>query len=159
VITVLGLLRRQIESGRRLLGTMLAQNEAIRRQDVDRVLTLLADIQRELAERSRLEQERDEILAAAAMSLGRPAADLVLEDVLTLAPAAEVDPARLASAELKGLLVEIGRVHDCNRVLIRQELSFLDHLMRVMSGTPQAGYRPGGAVYAPQTYNTVNARA
>ena len=40
--------------------------------------------------------------------------------------------ARELSAELRGLLAEIERVHDQNRILIRQELSFLDHLMRLM---------------------------
>ena len=51
-------------------------------------------------------------------------------------------PARRAtlSAELKGLVTETSRVHDQNRLLVRQELSFLDHLMRVLSGTPQSGY-------------------
>ena len=32
-----------------------------------------------------------------------------------------------------------------NRVLIRQELSFLDHLMRVLSGTPEGAYSAGGS--------------
>ena len=33
-------------------------------------------------------------------------------------------------------------MHAQNRILIRQELAFLDHLMRLMSGVPQAGYSP-----------------
>jgi hypothetical protein len=62
------------------------------------------------------------------------------------------------SAELRGLLVEIGKVHSVNRVLIRQELSFLDHLMRLLSGAPQAGYSATGWTNAPQSANVVNAR-
>ena len=62
------------------------------------------------------------------------------------------------SAELRGLLTEIGQVHTCNRVLIRQELSFLDHLMRVLSGAPEAGYSQTGWTHAPQTANVVDAR-
>jgi hypothetical protein len=159
VIAVLAHLRRQIESARRLLGVVLAQGDAIRRQDVEGVLARLADVQTELVERVRLERERDDLLASAAGSLGRPVEDLDLEDVLTLAPAHEVEPSRAASAELRGLLLEIGRVHEQNRLLIRQELTFLDHLMRVLSGTPQAGYVPGGWAAAPQSLNVVDARA
>jgi FlgN protein len=159
VIAVLAHLQRQVESARRLLGVVLAQGEAIRRQDVEGVFARLADVQTELVERVRLERERDDLLARAAGSLGRAAEELDLEDVLTLAPEHEVAPSRAASAELRGLLVEIGRVHEQNRLLIRQELTFLDHLMRVLSGTPQAGYVPGGSATAPQSVNVVDARA
>ena len=47
--------------------------------------------------------------------------------------------ARALSAELRGTLSETARIHGQNRVLIRQELAFLDHLMRVLSGTPEGG--------------------
>jgi len=160
VIPILAHLQRQLESARRMLGIVLAQGDAIRRRDVESVLARLTDVQTELAERQRLERERDELLSQAAGRLGRPAESLDLEDVLLVAPPAEVEPSRAASAELRGLLLEVGRVHDQNRVLIRQELSFLDHLMRVLSGSPQAGYRPGGgAMHAPQSLNVVDARA
>jgi hypothetical protein len=159
VIAVLSHLQRQIESARRLLGVVLAQGDAIRRRDVEGVLARLADVQAELGERMRLERERDDLLSRAAGSLGRPADELELEDVLLLVPPHEVEPSRAASAELRGLLLEIGRVHDQNRLLIRQELSFLDHLMRVISGSPQAGYVPGGWAQVPQALNVVDARA
>jgi hypothetical protein len=159
VIQILGHLQRQLDSARRLLGIVLAQGEAIRRRDVESVLARLSDVQSELVERQRLERERDDLLSRAAGELGRPADGLELEDVLLVAPAAEAAPARAASAELRGLLLEIGRVHEQNRILIRQELSFLDHLMRVLSGSPQAGYRPGGWSHAPQALNVVDMRA
>jgi hypothetical protein len=159
VIPVLAHLHRQLESARRLLGIVLAQGDAIRRRDVESVLARLGDVQAELAERHRLELERDDLLERAAGSLGRDPGELDLEDVLLVAPTTETVPARAASAELRGLLLEIGRVHEQNRVLIRQELTFLDHLMRVLSGSPQAGYRPGGLATAPQSINVVDARA
>lgn len=49
-------------------------------------------------------------------------------------------------------------MHTTNRVLIRQELSFLDHLMRVLSGAPEAGYSPNGWTRAPQSTSAVDAR-
>jgi hypothetical protein len=61
VIPVLGHLQRQLESARRLLGIVLAQGEAIRRRDVESVLARLTDVQAELAERRRLELEREEL--------------------------------------------------------------------------------------------------
>ena len=64
------------------------------------------------------------------------------------------------SAELRWLFSEIALVHAQNRVLIRQELSFLDHLIRVLSGTPQSGYSPfGDAPPAPRVPTVVDARA
>jgi flagellar FlgN protein len=158
-MNVLEHLRMQLASARRLLGIMLAQTEAIGRQDVESVLARLTDLQGELGERRRLELERDELLAEVARTLGRDANDLELDDLLTLCTPIEVAPVRAASAELRGLLLEVARVHDQNRVLIRQELSFLDHLMRLMSGSPQAGYRPGGWTSAPQTMSVLDAKA
>ena len=64
--------------------------------------------------------------------------------MLALEPQIDGQQARDLSAELKGLVTETSRVHDQNRLLVRQELSFLDHLMRVLSGTPQSGYSPAG---------------
>ena len=47
------------------------------------------------------------------------------------------------SAELRGLLAEIAREHGINRALMRQELSFLSHLTRLVGGEPEPAYRPG----------------
>jgi hypothetical protein len=151
-------MRKQLESSRRLLEVVLQQNGAIRRQDVEKVLASLADVQAEMAYRARLEVEREQILASAASLHGIAPESVDLETFLTGAPAAEADEARRMSAELMGLLLEIGRVHDQNRILIRQELTFLDHLMRVLSNTPQAGYSPTGWASVPQAHNVVNAR-
>ena len=151
-------MRKQLESSRRLLEVVLNQNGAIRRQDVETVLASLADVQAEMAFRTRLELEREQILVSAATMHGIAPDSVDLETILQDAPAAEAAEARRMSAELMGLLLEIGRVHDQNRILIRQELTFLDHLMRVMSNTPQAGYSPTGWSSVPQSHNVVNAR-
>src|SRR4051812_32354159 len=158
-MTVLQHLRQQLASARRLLGIMLAQSDAIRKQDVESVLARLTDLQGELGTRQQLETERDALLAQVASALGRNVDDLELDDLLSVCQPAEVEAVRAASLELRGLLLEIGRVHDQNRVLIRQELSFLDHLMRLISGSPQAGYRPGGWTSAPQTVSVLDAKA
>ena len=43
------------------------------------------------------------------------------------------------SAELRGLLAEIAREHGINRALMRQELTFLDHLIRLVGAPPEGG--------------------
>ena len=43
------------------------------------------------------------------------------------------------SAELRGLLAEIAREHGINRALMRQELTFLDHLIRMVGESPDGG--------------------
>jgi hypothetical protein len=152
-------LDRQLVSSRRLLQVVLGQSDAIRRQDAESVLASLADVQTEMAARERLERERDELVGRAAVSLGRRPDEVDLESILTLVSPADAAEARAKSAELKGLLAEVARIHGANRVLIRQELTFLDHLMRVMSGTPPAGYSPFGQATTVQPANSLDARA
>ena len=152
-------LEQQVQSSRRMLGVVLAQGQAIRRQDVEAVLARLGDVQIEMANQQRLELQREELLQDAAQRLGPPASSLDLDRLLAGEPPEEAAAARALSAELQGLVVEIGSVHDQNRVLMRQELTFLNHLMGVLSGSPQAGYSPAGLRAAPQVANVVDARA
>jgi len=153
-------LERQLTSSRRLLGIVLAQGDAIKVQDVEAVLARLADVQAEMVKRAQIERERDLLLQKAAATLGVPVADVTLESILVLVPLGEANQARELSAELRGLLAEIARVHAQNRVLIRQELAFLDHLMRVLTGVPAAGYSPfGEGGTSPQPNNLVDMRA
>jgi len=152
-------LARQLGSSRRMLEIVITQRDAIRRQDVETVLASLAEVQAEMGYRARLEQERDSLLAAAADERGAAPDTLDLEDLLAGRPAAECMQARTMSAELRGLIVEVGRIHDQNRILIRQELTFLDHLMRVLSGTPQGGYSASGWLSVPQVATVVDAKA
>ena len=152
-------MERQIASSRRLLEIVLGQSASIRRQDVAAVLASLGEVQAEMAFRSRLESERDSLLRSIALQRQVPPETLDLEAILAGVPADEAAKARALSAELIGLVKEIGRIHEQNRVLIRQELTFLDHLMRVLTGTPRAGYSATGWATVPAGMATVNARA
>jgi hypothetical protein len=151
-------LERQVTSAQKLLGILLAQTEAIKRQDVEALLARLGDVALEMRIRERLERERDGILRATAQQLGVAVDDVDIDAVLVAVPVGDAAHARRLSAELRGLLAEIGHVHTRNRILIRQELAFLDHLLRVLSGTPDGGYSPTGWTKAPQTVNVVDAR-
>ena len=152
-------LDKQIESARRLLGIVIEQCAAIRKQDVVSVLVKMAELQGEMVTRTQLEQERDGLIQSAAARLGVSPDAVDLDAMLTLEPQLDGQRARNLSAELKGLVTETSRVHDQNRMLVRQELSFLDHLMRVLSGTPQSGYSATGISETPQIANAVNAHA
>ena len=138
----------QIGSAQRLLRLVLAQGEAIRGRDVDAVLARLADIQTEMGRRGRLEQERIGVLQSAAALLGLPAHQVTLERLCVLITPEGARAARERSAELRGLLGEIAREHGINRALMRQELSFLSHLTRLVGGETEPGYTPGGATPA-----------
>jgi hypothetical protein len=157
-VNVVEHLDRQLESSRRLLAVVLAQGEAIRRQDVEGVLARLGEVQAEMVRRAQIEQERDVIVRLAAARLGVDPDAVTLESVCEGLAPADAARAREQSAELRGLLAEIARVHGQNRVLIRQELAFLDHLMRVLSGTPQGGYTPVGHAPATHAHSLFDAR-
>ena len=157
-VEVIEHLGEQIASGRRLLGSILAQGKAIREQDVEGVVARLADIKTEMDLRGRLEAQRTELLTRAGQNLGVPPAAVTLEGLTTLMASIEAATARERSAELRGLLDEIAREHGINRALMRQELAFLDHLMRLVSAEPEAaGYGPqqGAAPAAPPSKHRV----
>ena len=148
----------QINSAQRLLALVLGQGKAIRARDVDVVLAKLADVQTEMGRRGALEQDRAALLQRAGAALGLPAAQVTLEHLCVLVSPGAAETARQRSAELRGLLAEIAREHGINRALMRQELSFLDHLVRLIGQEPDTGYSPGGTEAAP-TYRVIDAQA
>jgi len=158
---VLAHLDAQLHSARRLLEHVLGQGVAIREKDVATVLVRLEEIQAEMERRGGLEQERARILTRAGQALGVPAHVVTLDAMGTLLGAAMADAAKARSGELRGLLGEIAQQHRGNRALMKQELAFLDHLMRQLgaagddsgsyaadgmpaSSTRSGAYRPAG---------------
>lgn len=142
-------LDEQLQSTRRLLDHVLRQGQATRRRSVDEVLTAMAAIQGEMERRGRLEGDRTALLGHAAARLGIPAHAVTLDALSTLLAPAEAAQAQHRSAELRGLLSEIGREHAINRALMKQELAFLDHLTRMLGSEEPMGYRPPGEARSP----------
>jgi len=134
----------QLASTERLLQIVLGQAAAIRDRDVDTVLSAITEIQGEMDRRAGLERIRAEILARAGAQLGVQAHVVTLDAICSLIPPTDALAARERSAQLRGLLAEVGRQHQANRVLMRQELAFLEHLTRLLGGEEQGGYAPGG---------------
>jgi hypothetical protein len=142
-------LDEQIASARRLLDAVVRQGQAIRARDVEEVLARLVDIQAEMGRRSALEANRTTILVNAGAALGIPPHTVTLDALAQLLAPAQEAAARERSAELRGLLAEIAREHAINRALMRQELAFLDHLMRELGAEPDTGYAPLVSPTAP----------
>ena len=155
---VLAHLDVQIESARRLLASILSQGTAIRARDVEGVVARLAEVKTEMAQRADLEEQRTNLLVRAGIALGVPAPQVTLDAMTRLMPANEGARARQRSAELRGLLAEIAREHGINRALMRQEMAFLDHLVRLLGQEPEAGYRPDGADRTPATHRVFDAQ-
>ena len=148
----------QIASARRLLASILAQGQAIRARDVESVVQRLSDVKTEMSLRASLEEQRTDLLVRAGVALGVPAPNVTLDAMTTLMPPEQAARAQTLSAELRGLLAEIAREHGINRALMRQELAFLDHLVRLIGDDPGAGYGPAGSDQPP-THRVVDAQA
>lgn len=151
-------LRAQLESARRLLDLVLAQGQAVRRRDVEGVLARMQDVQIEMQRRGRLEQDRAQLLTAAGQQLGIPAHAVTLEALCGLLDPTDAQTARAHSAELRGLLQQVGREHSANRALMRQELAFLDHLTRMLGGG-DTGPSYGATGRAPSPFSSPAATA
>lgn len=143
---VIAHLDAQIASARHLLDLILQQGRAIRARDVDGVLARLNAIQAEVERRAHLEAARTDLLTRAGEALGVPAQTVTLKQLTTLMQPHEAQHALAQSAQLTGLLGEVAREHGVNRALMRQELTFLSHLTRLVGGAePEGAYRPPAA--------------
>jgi len=144
-------LEAQRASTERLLQVVLDQQGAIRARDVEDVLASMGAIQAEMERRGALERERRTLLALAADRLGVSAHAVTLDAVCSLLDPLSAELARQRSAQLRGLLAEVGRRHQANCALMRQELSFLEHLIRLLGAEEHGGYAPpsAGAGRAP----------
>ncbi|HVW17689.1 MAG TPA: flagellar export chaperone FlgN [Solirubrobacteraceae bacterium] len=161
---VLDHLDRQTASARRLLELILRQGAAIREHRAEDVVASLIEIQREMTARAELEAERERVLRLAGRALGADTPDVTLTRLCTILDEEDARAAQESSAELRGLLAEIGGQHALNRALMRQELAFLDHLIRLAGGDHGPVYDrdavPSGPAQRPgMTPHQLDARA
>jgi hypothetical protein len=152
---VLRHLELQLEASRKLLGLVLDQGAAVRARDVNNIVRLAGELQVEIGRRQSLDDERAELLARAGARLGVAAGAVTLEAMTNLMDPRSAVVARERSAELKGILHETQREHTCNRALMRQELSFLDYLLRLAEHDGgSSSYDTRGAVSSMATRNS-----
>ena len=133
----------QINSARHLLKLVLAQGAAIRERDTEAVLARLADIQTEMVRRGTLEQERTSAAPARRRRPRRPRHHRHARAPLRARhPRRRHAPRWSAPPSCAACSSEIAREHGINRALMRQELTFLSHLTRLIGQEPEPGYSP-----------------
>jgi flagellar biosynthesis/type III secretory pathway chaperone len=141
---VIAHLDAQLASAGRLLAIVLEQGGAIRRRDVQNVVSLTGMLQTELQRRAVIERSRAQLLERAGARLGIAPTDVSIGVLDAVLDPQRVDEVHARSAELRGMLQEIQREHHVNRVLMHQELAFLDHLLRLADGDRHLGYDAAG---------------
>ena len=137
---VLDHLEVQLESARRLLAIVLDQGVAIRARNVQEVVACAGTMQAELQRRALLERTRTGLLAAAGVRLGVDPGAVTVGLLGTILDPADAATAATRSAELRGILAEVQQEHHTNRALMQQELSFLNHLLRLADPGRATGY-------------------
>jgi flagellar biosynthesis/type III secretory pathway chaperone len=137
---VIAHLETQLNSARRLLQIVLKQGEAIRERNVQSVVALSGMLQAEMQRRVLLEDERSRLLDRAGARLGIAAGSVTLTLLSSLMDERSATMSLERSLELRGLLAELQREHQCNRALMQQELAFLDHLLRLADGRADSTY-------------------
>jgi hypothetical protein len=134
----------QLTSARRILQIVLEQGAAIRTRQVQIVVSLTGLLQAELQRRATIESQRVRLLERAGVMLGVAPSAVSIALLITVLDPEGVQEASLLAAELRGLLEEVQREHHVNRVLMNQELAFLDHLLRLSDSDRQLGYDAAG---------------
>lgn len=143
----------QLRSADRMLELVLAQGRAIRARDVQLVLELVGRIQAETDARARLESDRTTLLTAAGHALGVHGSAITLDAFCSLLDPATAAEAKARSSRLRGVLREVRDEHLICRALMRQELAFVDHLVRLLGSDDDAATgaytRPASASGTP----------
>ena len=145
----------QLRSADRMLDLVLRQARAVRMREVDTVLSLVGQIQAESEARGRLESDRTALLTQAGQLLGVHGSAITIDAFCSLLDPGTAGAARERSDRLRGVLREVRDEHLIARALMRQELSFVDHLVRLMG----AGDDSRNGTYAPPASARSNAPA
>ncbi len=141
---VIAHLDAQLVATRRMLQVVLDQGVAIRERDVHNVVRLAGLLHAEIERRAVLERERTRLLERAGIRFDVAPSAVTLTLLETVMDPLSAQVAESRSAELRGLLAELQREHYCNRVLMNQELLFLDHLLRLAGEDGDTGYDAAG---------------
>lgn len=136
-VDVLEHLGGQLESARRLLSIVLQQATAIRLGSIPEVVRLAGVLQAEMHRRSLIEVERGGLLEHAARTLGVKPTEVSLAMLEQVVDDQWRAVTRGRADELRGLLAEVQREHDGDRLLIQHELA----LHRSRGRPEEAGYQ------------------
>lgn len=142
-------LDEQLRSVARLRRAVDGLGAAIRERDVTAVLHHTGTLEAETTFRTTLEERRTTLLRRGAVLLGVDPWDVSVAGLCALVDPDHAEVARDRSRELQTALEDVAREHRTNRTLMQQELSFLDHLLRLGGVPPEPTYEPPGDLRRP----------
>lgn len=128
-------LREQQRSAERMWTVVQAQRHAILSRDAKNVVETACQLQVEITRREVLEMERRGLLDRAGELLGTAPDAVTLAQTMALMDSDRARVARAHQRALVKLLRKVQRRHHANQTLMRQNLSFLSHLLG-HTGTP-----------------------
>jgi hypothetical protein len=137
-------LDEQLRSVARLREAVDALGVAIRDRDVSAALRHTGTLEAETIFRATLEERRAALLRRGAATIGVEPAEVTVTALCAHVEPALADAARERSDELLRATEDVARKHRTNRALMQQELSFLDHLLRLGGVPPEPTYEPPG---------------
>jgi hypothetical protein len=135
-------LDEQLRSVGRLRAAVDDLGGAIRARDVTAVLRHTGTLEAESTFRTTLEDRRSGLLRRGAIMLGVEPWEVTVAAVCSLVEPEDAAPALARSDELLVAMEDVAREHRTNRALMQQELSFLDHLLRLGGVPPVPTYEP-----------------
>lgn len=135
-------LDEQLRSVARLREAVDGLGVAIRDRDVTGVLHHTGTLEAETTFRTTLEARRTALLRRGSALLGIDPWDVSVADLCAVVDPEQAALARSRSDELQAAMEDVAREHRTNRTLMQQELSFLDHLLRLGGVPPEPTYEP-----------------
>lgn len=137
-------LDEQLRSVVRLRSAVEDLGAAIRARDVDAVVRHTGTLEAETTFRTTLEDRRSGLLRRGAAMLGVAPHEVTVAGLCSLVDEDQASLAQERSDALLRAMEEVAREHRTNRALMQQELSFLDHLLRLGGVPPEPTYEPPG---------------
>lgn len=137
-------LDEQLRSVHRLRTAVDDLGGAIRARDVAAVLRHTGTLEAETTFRTTLEDRRATLLRRGAAMLGVLPHEVSVAGLCALVDPEHAAPALRRSDALMQAMEDVAREHRTNRTLMQQELSFLDHLLRLGGVPPEPTYEPPG---------------
>ncbi|WP_210493834.1 hypothetical protein [Patulibacter sp. SYSU D01012] len=134
---LLGHLDEQLRSIERLARAVEALGTAVRVRDAPSVLRHTGTIEAETTFRVALEERRTALLVRGGQLLGMEPWAVTVTDLCTLLSPEEAEAVTGRSVQLVGATEAVAREHEANRMLLYQELTFVEHLLRLGGAPPR----------------------
>lgn len=158
VTTLTEILWKEVRVFERLLETLAAEQEALVRQEVEAVETIVAE-QKMLTETTgHLEKARIRVVARLAGAVGEDPAALTLKRLMERVAAPQAEQLAQVREALLEVQEKVRGTNRQNALLIKQSLKYVDKSLQILAGGegPAGTYRPSGKIETrPSAQRTV----